>query len=97
MQRIAWDMLAVKRYDLSIVIPRHISQEQDEFWVAPETSPRSLCDLPDHLLMLPRDTNYLVDVFFEVGSRLFCLLLPLFTRRKTDVLVSSCKLLLKQI
>ncbi|KAG0355294.1 hypothetical protein BG005_005792 [Podila minutissima] len=65
MQRIAWDMLAVKRYDLSIVIPRHISQEQDEFWVAPETSPRSLCDLPDHLLMLPRDANYLVDVFFE--------------------------------
>ncbi|KAG0026681.1 hypothetical protein BGZ81_006186 [Podila clonocystis] len=65
MQRIAWDMLAVKRYDLSIVIPRHISQEQDEFWVAPETSPRSLCGLPDHLLMLPRDTNYLVDVFFE--------------------------------
>jgi hypothetical protein len=67
MQRIARDMLAVKRYDLSIVIPRHISQEQDEFWVAPETSPRSLCDLPDHLLMLPRDANYLVDVFFEVG------------------------------
>ncbi|KAG0098237.1 hypothetical protein BGZ93_000724 [Podila epicladia] len=65
MQRIAWDMLAVKRYDLSIVIPRHISQEQDEFWVAPETSPRSLCDLPDHLLILPRDANYLVDVFFE--------------------------------
>lgn len=78
MQRIAWDMLAVKRYDLSLVIPRHISHEQDEFWVAPETSAKSLSDIPDHLLMLPRDANYLVDVYFEASS---------FSHAEHDVLV----------
>ncbi|KAG0339342.1 hypothetical protein BG004_006862 [Podila humilis] len=70
MQKVASDMLAIKRYDLSLVIPRHISQEQDEFWVAPEASlGSSLRDIPRHLLTLPRDASYLVDVFFEVINR----------------------------
>ncbi|KAF9585686.1 hypothetical protein BGW38_001203 [Lunasporangiospora selenospora] len=90
MQKIASEMLAVKKYDMSIMIPRHISQERDEFWIPPSSSSSSplspssstssfsssspssslqcasgIQGLPNHLLMLPRDANYLVDVFFE--------------------------------
>jgi hypothetical protein len=60
-------MLAIKKYDLSIMIPRHISQEQDEFFIAPDPSSKDgIRNIPSHLQLLPRDANYLVEVFFEV-------------------------------
>ncbi|KAF9190585.1 hypothetical protein BGZ51_008436 [Haplosporangium sp. Z 767] len=65
MQRIATDLLAIKEYDYSIMIPRHISQEQDEFFIASESAAKGTQGIPSHLLLLPRDANYLVDVFFE--------------------------------
>ncbi|KAF8927348.1 hypothetical protein BGZ58_010463 [Dissophora ornata] len=66
MQKIANDMLAIKKYDLSIRIPRHISQEQDEFFIFSEPySSTDVADIPGHLQLLPRDANYLADVFFE--------------------------------
>ncbi|KAG0367504.1 hypothetical protein BGZ54_003764 [Gamsiella multidivaricata] len=66
MQKIARDMLAVKEYDFSIMIPRHISQEHDEFFIVPDPSLAiGIQGIPGHLQLLPRDANYLVDVFFE--------------------------------
>jgi len=69
MRRIARDMLDCKAYDYSIMLPRHISQEQDEIWVAPQSiaTSNSLQGIPRQLLMLPKDANFLADVFFEVG------------------------------
>ncbi|KAF9348973.1 hypothetical protein BGX26_012682 [Mortierella sp. AD094] len=63
MQKIARDMLAIKEYDLCVIVPRHISQDYDELFIVPGLP--STNNLPSHLLLLPRDTNYLVDVFFE--------------------------------
>ncbi|KAF9940000.1 hypothetical protein BGZ65_008619 [Modicella reniformis] len=66
-QRIARDMLAIKKYDLSIMVPRHISQERDELFIAsnsPSLSGSGIQEVPSHLQSLPRDANYLVDVFF---------------------------------
>ncbi|KAG0353489.1 hypothetical protein BGZ54_002231, partial [Gamsiella multidivaricata] len=66
MRRIAKDMLDCKNYDYSVLLPRHISQEYDEFWVAPRsTAPNNLQGIPRQLLMLPKDANFLIDVFFE--------------------------------
>ncbi|KAF8930184.1 hypothetical protein BGZ58_008392 [Dissophora ornata] len=66
MWRIAKDMLDCKKYDYSIIIPRHISQDYDELWVAPHsTAPCNLQGIPRQLLMVPKDANFLVDVFFE--------------------------------
>ncbi|KAG0258730.1 hypothetical protein BG011_003102 [Mortierella polycephala] len=41
MQRIAADLLAIKKYDYSVMIPRHISQEQDEFFIASEPATKA--------------------------------------------------------
>ncbi|KAF9434310.1 hypothetical protein BGZ76_008233 [Entomortierella beljakovae] len=65
MQRIAKDMLAIKKYDRCIMIPRHISQDNDEFFLAPEPLENSTLGIPTHLLLVPRDASYLMDVFFE--------------------------------
>ncbi|KAF9113597.1 hypothetical protein BGX27_001187 [Mortierella sp. AM989] len=66
MQKIAKDMLDCTRYDYSILLPRHISQEHDEMWVTPHsTKPNELQGVPRQLLVLPKDANFLVDVFFE--------------------------------
>ncbi|KAF9956523.1 hypothetical protein BGZ72_002694 [Mortierella alpina] len=64
-QKIARDVLAIKKFDLSILMPRHISQEQDEFFTTSTPTAASISDIPKHLLLLPRDANYLVDVFFD--------------------------------
>ncbi|KAG0054500.1 hypothetical protein BGZ83_011094 [Gryganskiella cystojenkinii] len=66
MQKIAKEMLDCRQYDYSIMLPRHISQEEDELWATPQSSSQSdLRGIPRQLLMLPKDANYLVDVFFE--------------------------------
>ncbi|KAF9572159.1 hypothetical protein EC968_010165 [Mortierella alpina] len=65
LQKIAGDVLAIKKFDLSILMPRHISQEQDEFFIASTPATTSISGIPNHLLLLPRDANYLVDVFFD--------------------------------
>ncbi|KAG0197562.1 hypothetical protein BGX28_008978 [Mortierella sp. GBA30] len=48
----------------NILVPRHISQDHDEFFVLSDTPPVTN-GIPSHLLLLPRDANYLVDVFFD--------------------------------
>ncbi|KAF9281553.1 hypothetical protein BGZ68_006570 [Mortierella alpina] len=65
LQKIAGDVQAIKQFDLSILMPRHISQEQDEFFIASSLTATSISGIPNHLLLLPRDANYLVDVFFD--------------------------------
>ncbi|KAF9947092.1 hypothetical protein BGZ70_002883, partial [Mortierella alpina] len=65
LQKIAGDLLAIKKFDLSILMPRHISQEQDEFFIMSTLTATSTKGIPNHLLLLPRDANYLADVFFE--------------------------------
>ncbi|GJJ76930.1 hypothetical protein EMPS_09289 [Entomortierella parvispora] len=66
MQKIAKEMLECRQYDYSIMLPRHISQEEDELWAAPfSASPSDLRGIPRQLLMLPKDANFLVDVYFE--------------------------------
>ncbi|KAF9937633.1 hypothetical protein BGZ67_001034 [Mortierella alpina] len=46
-------------------MPRHISQEQDEFFITSTLTATSISGIPNHLLLLPRDANYLADVFFD--------------------------------
>jgi len=68
LQKIAKEMLECRQYDYSIMLPRHISQEEDELWATPQsTSPSDLRGIPRQLLMLPKDANFLVDVYFEVS------------------------------
>ncbi|KAF9345203.1 hypothetical protein BGX26_003401 [Mortierella sp. AD094] len=70
MQRIAKGMIDCKKYDHSILLPRHISQEYDEMWIVPHsTSANDLQGIPRQLLVLPKDANFLVDVFFEHLAR----------------------------
>ncbi|KAF9954081.1 hypothetical protein BGZ70_010678 [Mortierella alpina] len=74
MQRIAQSILECKNYDYCIMLPRHISQEYDELWVG--STARSSSDvrkIPRQLLMLPKDANFLVDVFFQTAQSLFLL------------------------
>ncbi|KAF9386243.1 hypothetical protein BGX21_000854 [Mortierella sp. AD011] len=56
-------MLAIKEYDLCIMVPRHISQDYDELFIL--SGLPSTDNIPNRLRLLPRDTNYLIDVFFE--------------------------------
>ncbi|KAF9202826.1 hypothetical protein BGZ49_007055 [Haplosporangium sp. Z 27] len=66
MQKIAKDMVDCKRYDYSVLLPRHISQDYDEMWIAPPSTFQSdLQGIPRQLLVLPKDANFLADVFFE--------------------------------
>ncbi|KAG0236592.1 hypothetical protein BGX31_003882 [Mortierella sp. GBA43] len=62
-QRIAKDILAIKKYDLCSRIPRHISQERDEFFVS-DSSSNGTREIPSRLQHVPRDACFLVDVFF---------------------------------
>ncbi|KAF9197820.1 hypothetical protein BGZ49_001588 [Haplosporangium sp. Z 27] len=64
-QKIARDILAIKKYDLCIFVRRHISQEYDDLFLPSELPSASMRIVPSHLMLLPRDANYLVDVFFE--------------------------------
>jgi hypothetical protein len=66
-QKIAKDILDCREYDYGVFLPRHISQEYPDLWVAPHSNqPGSLDGIPRQLLVLPKDANFLVDVFFEV-------------------------------
>ncbi|KAF9429264.1 hypothetical protein BGZ76_001582 [Entomortierella beljakovae] len=77
MQKIARDILEYKKYDHSILLPRHISQEYDEMWItADSTTPSDLQKIPRQLLVLPKDANFLVDVFFENA----CFYYPILNR-----------------
>ncbi|KAF9955982.1 hypothetical protein BGZ72_003203 [Mortierella alpina] len=66
MQKIAQNILECKSYDYCIMLPRHISQEYDELWVGSAGSSSDVRKIPRQLLMLPKDANFLVDVFFQV-------------------------------
>ncbi|KAF9936589.1 hypothetical protein BGZ67_002220 [Mortierella alpina] len=67
MQKIAQNILECKNYDYCIMLPRHISQEYDELWVGSTAGSGSdVRKIPRQLLMLPKDANFLVDVFFQV-------------------------------
>lgn len=66
-RKIAKDLLDCRQYDYGVFLPRHISQEYPDIWVAPHSNqPGSLDGIPRQLLVLPKDANFLVDVFFEV-------------------------------
>ncbi|KAG0329479.1 hypothetical protein BGZ99_001865 [Dissophora globulifera] len=82
MRKIAKDMLDCKNYDYSIMLPRHISQEHSEFWVPPQSSSHSdLQGIPRRLLMLPKDANFLVDIFFENA----CFYYPVINRAVVEI------------
>ena len=66
-RKIAKDLLDCQQYDYGVFLPRHISQEYPDIWVAPHSNqPGGLDGIPRQLLVLPKDANFLVDVFFEV-------------------------------
>ncbi|KAG0212532.1 hypothetical protein BGX28_006131 [Mortierella sp. GBA30] len=66
MKKIAKGIIDCKNYDHCLMLPRHISQEYDELWVVPAVSASSEArKIPRQLLMLPKDANFLVDVFFQ--------------------------------
>ncbi|KAF9985213.1 hypothetical protein BGZ75_003233 [Mortierella antarctica] len=74
MQKIAQNILECKNYDYCIMLPRHISQEYDELWVGSTAGSGSdVRKIPRQLLMLPKDANFLVDVFFQTAQSLFLL------------------------
>ncbi|KAF9291791.1 hypothetical protein BGZ68_002170 [Mortierella alpina] len=74
MQKIAQNILECKNYDYCIMLPRHISQEYDELWVGSTAgSGNDVRKIPRQLLMLPKDANFLVDVFFQTAQSLFLL------------------------
>ncbi|KAF9301903.1 hypothetical protein BGZ74_006123 [Mortierella antarctica] len=82
MQKIAKDMLDIKKYDYSIRLMRHISQEEDELWVAPHSVvDNDIQGIPSKLLLLPKDANYLVDVFFENA----CFYYPIVNRAVVEL------------
>ncbi|KAF9391690.1 hypothetical protein CPC16_004041 [Podila verticillata] len=82
MQKIAKDMLDIKKYDYSLRLMRHISQEEDELWVAPHSVVENdIQGIPSKLLLLPKDANYLVDVFFENA----CFYYPIVNRAMVEL------------
>ncbi|KAF9131413.1 hypothetical protein BGW39_001843 [Mortierella sp. 14UC] len=81
-QKIARDILDCQQYDYSVFLPRHISQEYPELWVAPHSNqPGSLDGIPRQLLVLPKDANFLVDVFFENA----CFYYPILNRTAVEL------------
>ncbi|KAF9919515.1 hypothetical protein FBU30_010921 [Linnemannia zychae] len=82
MQKIARDILDCQRYDYSVFLPRHISQEYPELWIAPHSNqPSNLNGIPRQLLVLPKDANFLVDVFFENA----CFYYPILNRTTVEM------------
>ncbi|KAG0206289.1 hypothetical protein BGX33_007483 [Mortierella sp. NVP41] len=82
MQKIAKDILDCRQYDYCVFLPRHISQEYDELWMAPNSNqPGSLDGIPRQLLVLPKDANFLVDVFFENA----CFYYPILNRTAVEL------------
>ncbi|KAG0288476.1 hypothetical protein BGZ96_007755 [Linnemannia gamsii] len=65
-QKMAKDLIDIKRSEFALLIPRHILHEDDELFVIknPQTNPKPQ-RIPPHLMIVPHDANYLVEVFFE--------------------------------
>lgn len=63
----AKDLIDIKRSEFALLIPRHILHEDDELFVIrnPQTNLKPQ-RIPPRLMIVPRDANYLVEVFFEV-------------------------------
>ncbi|KAG0309314.1 hypothetical protein BGZ97_013115 [Linnemannia gamsii] len=81
-QKIAKDILDCREYDYGVFLPRHISQEYPDLWVAPHSNqPGSLDGIPRQLLVLPKDANFLVDVFFENA----CFYYPVLNRSTVEL------------
>ncbi|KAF9561851.1 hypothetical protein EC968_005448 [Mortierella alpina] len=81
MQKIAKNILECRNYDYCIMLPRHISQEYDELWVGSTAGSSSdVRKIPRQLLMLPKDANFLVDVFFQFS----CFYYPLVNRATVE-------------
>ncbi|KAF9328895.1 hypothetical protein BGZ91_000795, partial [Linnemannia elongata] len=81
-RKIAKDLLDCQQYDYGVFLPRHISQEEPEIWVAPHSNqPGSLDGIPRQLLVLPKDANFLVDVFFENA----CFYYPILNRLTVEL------------
>ncbi|KAF9138640.1 hypothetical protein BG015_002312 [Linnemannia schmuckeri] len=81
-RRIAKDLLDCQQYDYGVFLPRHISQEYPDLWVAPHSNqPGSLDGIPRQLLVLPKDANFLVDVFFENA----CFYYPILNRLTVEL------------
>ncbi|KAG0342157.1 hypothetical protein BG004_005729 [Podila humilis] len=84
MQKIARDMLDIKKYDYCLRLVRHISQEEDELWVAPHSETKNeMQGIPSKLLLLPKDANFLVDVYFENA----CFYYPIVNRSTVELLM----------
>ncbi|KAF9542300.1 hypothetical protein EC957_002185 [Mortierella hygrophila] len=81
-RKIAKDLLDCQQYDYGVLLPRHISQEYPEIWVAPHSNqPGGLDGIPRQLLVLPKDANFLVDVFFENA----CFYYPILNRSTVEL------------
>ncbi|KAF9933558.1 hypothetical protein FBU30_005200 [Linnemannia zychae] len=65
-QKMAKDLIDIKRNEFTLLIPRHILHEDDELFVVklPHANAKPL-RIPPRLMTLPRDANFLVEVFFE--------------------------------
>ncbi|KAF9549789.1 hypothetical protein EC957_002855 [Mortierella hygrophila] len=65
-QKMAKDLIDIKRNEYALLIPRHILHEDDELFVIrnPQANPKPQ-RIPPRLMIVPRDANYLVEVFFE--------------------------------
>ncbi|KAF9154871.1 hypothetical protein BG015_011737 [Linnemannia schmuckeri] len=65
-QKMAKDLIDIKRSEYALLIPRHILHEDDELFLIrnPQTNPKPQRIL-SRLMIVPRDANYLVEIFFE--------------------------------
>ncbi|KAF9140673.1 hypothetical protein BGX30_006157 [Mortierella sp. GBA39] len=65
-RKMAKDLIDIKRNEYALLIPRHILHEDDELFVIqnPQANPKPQ-RIPPRLMIVPRDANYLVEVFFE--------------------------------
>ncbi|KAF9122169.1 hypothetical protein BGW39_009987 [Mortierella sp. 14UC] len=66
MQRMARDLIDIKKNEFTLLLPRHIFHEDDELFVVrtPQTNPKPQ-RIPPRLMTIPPDANFLVEVFFE--------------------------------
>jgi len=71
MMRMAKDLINIKKNEFALFIPRHIFHEDDELFVVrdpPQVTNPKPQRIPPRLMTIPRDANYLVEVFFEVSQ-----------------------------
>ncbi|KAG0070132.1 hypothetical protein BGZ90_012760 [Linnemannia elongata] len=65
-QKMAKDLIDIKRNEYALLIPRHILHEDDELFVIRNLQAnRKPQRIPSRLMIVPRDANFLVEVFFE--------------------------------